>query len=102
MSKLRNFIGICAITLLVGCSTSKEIQLVQANDIKPAIPDLFAEPCYITPLPDSNLITITEGLQLNGQLRVDLCTCALKYNNLITYSFDQSLEDPSRDQCPDL
>ena len=87
----------------MGCSTSKEIQLVQGNyEEKPAIPDLFAEPCYITPLPNSEFISITEGLQLNGQLRVDLCTCALRYNNLITYSFDKSLEDPSIDQCPDL
>ena len=84
--------------MLTGCGSTKEIQITN-NKEQESIPDLFAQPCKISPTPDS--ATFNEILELTDELRLQLCSCSDRYRRAIAYSFDEHLEPPTKDQCPE-
>ena len=83
------------------CSTTEKL-VVQNKTIYPSIPDGLLVPVEFIEVPES--LTIAEGLSLAGQLRLQACTLAVLYRELLRHASGGEivLDYPSENQCPHL
>ena len=90
--------------LLAGClgGPKRTTTIIEPPPTQLLVPDIFMAGCDITPISNTETISISEGLAAGVHVRKDACICALRYRDLIYYVSEQIIDPPSNAACPDL
>ena len=99
--KFRNVL-ICVLIAISFTSCSSKQQTIETSTRSPAIPDYLLVPFNITPIPESETITVFEGLGVAGRLRVDACGLAFRVVEIVRNATHGKviIKPPKPNQCP--
>ena len=101
--KFRNaLICILIAVSFTSCTLFKE-PIIESHTRYPSIPDSLLGPFDITPIPESETITILEGLKIPVQLRVNACDLAFRVIEIVRHATggEVIVKSPGPSQCPE-